>query len=260
MNTARFPNTIQQSVSATSSQFLPWAVLISILLHLSAVLLLPKKQISSPPPLPEIISIQIEAPKIPEPVEIAEPEPAPEPPKPTPEPPKPIKKPKPEPKPEPIPVETPAPVEISEPLAESSEITDEVVSSPIMSVDPPKVEAPPTFTAPPPPPPPPPGPSQADLDAARRGYAERLARAIAEHKRYPRVAQMRGWQGEVLIDLKIDENGNVLASGIGSSSGYEVLDKQALEMVAKAAPFPAPPEILKDGVLNIQVPVAFKLE
>ncbi len=71
---------------------------------------------------------------------------------------------------------------------------------------------------------------------------------------------MRAWQGEVLVDLKLDNQGNVLASGIEHSSGYEVLDKQALEMVARAAPFPAPPDILKSSVFNIQVPVSFKLE
>jgi periplasmic protein TonB len=125
----------------------------------------------------------------------------------------------------------------------------------------PSIEAPPpTFTAPPPPPPQPVGPSQVDLDAARKGYADRLARAIAQHKQYPRVAQMRGWQGETIIDLKLDRNGGVLATRIDRSSGFEVLDKQALEMVKKAAPFPAPPEILKSDVFNIQVPVSFKLE
>jgi len=71
---------------------------------------------------------------------------------------------------------------------------------------------------------------------------------------------MRGWQGEVLVDLKLNDRGAVLESRIERSSGYEILDKQALEMVSKAAPFPAPPDILKSSVFNIQVPVSFKLE
>ena len=71
---------------------------------------------------------------------------------------------------------------------------------------------------------------------------------------------MRGWQGEVLIDLKLDGSGNVLATRIESSSGVEILDKQALEMVKKAAPFPKPPDILSASTFNILVPVSFKLE
>jgi periplasmic protein TonB len=228
-------------------------VAISICLHLFAVLYIPNIRIEVKDTPPEILTIQIEAPKTPEPSvsTVVEPEPIPEPPKP-----------KVQPKIEPkiIPTPKPAPVETHEPQNVSPEPTDEPYSPPVMSVAPSIEAPPPTFTAPPPPPPQPVGPSQVDLDAARKGYADRLARAIAQHKQYPRVAQMRGWQGETIIDLKLDRNGGVLATRIDRSSGFEVLDKQALEMVKKAAPFPAPPEILKSDVFNIQVPVSFKLE
>jgi protein TonB len=39
-----------------------------------------------------------------------------------------------------------------------------------------------------------------------------------------------------------------------------VLDKQALEMVEKALPFPAPPDVLRGNNFTITVPVPFKLE
>ena len=44
------------------------------------------------------------------------------------------------------------------------------------------------------------------------------------------------------------------------SSGHEVLDKQALDMVEKALPFPAPPEVLRGSSFSVKVPIAFKLE
>ncbi len=71
---------------------------------------------------------------------------------------------------------------------------------------------------------------------------------------------MRGWQGECLLDLKLDGNGNVLSASVKESSGHEALDNQALEMVRKASPFPAPPEVLRGRSFNITVPVSFKLE
>ena len=71
---------------------------------------------------------------------------------------------------------------------------------------------------------------------------------------------MRGWQGEAKVDLQIDAGGNVLASKIQESSGHEVLDQQALDMVKKAAPFPAPPDALRGRTFNILVPVSFRLE
>jgi len=252
VNTAAISYRSYQPVHAAPSHTLAWAVVISVVLHLSAVLYLPNFQTDTTEPPLEVLNIQIEAPKAPEPVE----SPAIEPP-PLPEPPKPKVVPKIEPKV--VPVKKPTPVETFEPTTSAPEVVDEPVSAPVMSVAP-AADTTPVFTAPPPPPPPPPGPSQADLDAARRGYAERLARAIAQHKKYPRVAQMRGWQGEVLVDLKLNDRGAVLESRIERSSGYEILDKQALEMVAKAAPFEAPPDILKSSIFNIQVPVSFKLE
>jgi periplasmic protein TonB len=240
-----------QAACETSNQTLAWAVAISICLHLIAVLYIPNIRIHVEDSIPEVLTIQIEAPKTPEPSvsTVVEPEPIPEPPKPN-------VQPKIEPKI--IPTSKPAPIETYEPQNVSPE-SQEDYSPPVMSVAPTIEAQPPTFTAPPPPPPPV-GPSQADIEAARKGYADRLARAIAQHKQYPRVAQMRGWQGEVIVDLKLDRNGGVLVTKIDRSSGFEVLDKQALEMVKKAAPFPAPPEILKSDVFNIQVPVSFKLE
>lgn len=249
MNTAAIH---YQAVPQSSNHQLIWAVLISTCLHLIAVVYIPNMRVDVEDKPAEVLTIQIEAPKTPEPsTAVVEPEPIPEPPKPKVQP---IIEPK------IIPTPKPAPIETYEPQTVSPEPVDEPYSPPVMSVAP-KVESPPpTFTAPPPPPPQPVGPSQADLDAARKGYADRLARAIAQHKQYPRVAQMRGWQGETIVDLKLDSNGGVLGTRIERSSGFEVLDKQALEMVKKAAPFPAPPEILKSDVFNIQVPVSFKLE
>ena len=71
---------------------------------------------------------------------------------------------------------------------------------------------------------------------------------------------MRGGEGEVMLDLKIDGSGNVLSAKVRDSSGHDALDNQALEMVKKASPFPAPPEALRSRTFNISVPVSFKLE
>jgi periplasmic protein TonB len=58
----------------------------------------------------------------------------------------------------------------------------------------------------------------------------------------------------------LDGNGKVLSATVQQSSGFDALDKQALEMVRKASPFPAPPEALRSRTFNITVPVSFKLE
>jgi periplasmic protein TonB len=229
-------------------------LVISLALHLMLVVFVPSLESDPVEDLP-ILQIEILPPKEPEPVSIpaAEPEPAPEPPKP-------VEKPKPEPK-KIKPLPEPAPIETYEPPSEVVPPEPATNPAPVMAVEP-TVQQPPVFTAPLPPPEPPipTGPTQADLDAARSRYGSLLAREIAKHKLYPRVAQMRGWQGEAIVDLKLDGSGNVLSSTIETSSGFEVLDKQALEMVKKASPFPKPPDILSLNTFNILVPVSFKLE
>lgn len=183
-------------------------------------------------------------------IELAQPKP--EPPA-TPEPVKPNVVPQPKAKviPQPIvkPVNTPQP--ISEPLP-----------PPVIAAAP-KAEIPPTFVAPAPvvtkPEPPKPTVNQADLDSARNQYGSALSREIAKHINYPGIAKMRGWQGVVEIDFQLDGNGKILSQKIHTSSGFPVLDNQALEMVKKSN-FPTPPEVLKSSAFNVTVPVSFKLE
>lgn len=234
-------------------------MLLSIALHVLAATQLPGLQ-----PEKTIVPKILEVALIPEPQPAAvapEPAPAPEPepPKPKPEPkpePQPLPKPKPEPQPEP----EPTPVIEPEP-APPEPAAAPTPPPPVISVAPVE-EEPPVITAPPPPPEPlqPPKPTQQDIDAARNQYGNLLARAIARHKQYPRIAQMRGWQGETLVELQIDGNGKVLSSKIHTSSSYEVLDKQALEMVKRASPFPAPPETLRGLTFSLLVPISFRLE
>jgi protein TonB len=109
-------------------------------------------------------------------------------------------------------------------------------------------------------PPPPAAPNQAELDDARGRYGNTLWGAIGKHKQYPKLAQMRGWQGEVIVELQLDGNGKLKSKKIIQSSGHDVLDRQALDMVEKAAPFPLPPETLRGNSFSIKVPIPFKLE
>lgn len=108
--------------------------------------------------------------------------------------------------------------------------------------------------------PPPAGPSQAELDDAKGRYGNTLWGAIGKQKQYPKVALMRGWQGDVVVELQLDGSGKLKSKKIIQSSGHSVLDEKALEMVEKAAPFPAPPESLRGSSFSIKVPIPFKIE
>lgn len=186
------------------------------------------------------------------------PPPKPEPPQPKPQP---LKPPKVQPQPRPAPAtELPAP-------AQPAQVQPQPALEPAPPPPPevvaitPREETPPVFTAPPPPPEPPRivGPSQQEIDAARASYARTLGAAIQKHLKYPRLAEMRKMQGKVLVWVKQDENGNVVESRVEKSSGFDILDRQALETVKNASPLPLPPVVLRNDSFTLTVPVIFSL-
>ena len=237
---------------------LVWAVICSILLHALLAYFIPNLKFDSLKN-PDILVVELSKKPEPPPVILPEPaknEPAPVIPK------TPTKvEPKPDPKPT-IKAPTASTTIKSEPAAEVPQPSVAAPTREVIAVTP-KADVTPTQPAPiaaPEPPPQPAGPSQEEIDAARGRYGNTLWGAIAKYKQYPRIAQMKGWQGEVMLELQLDGNGKLKSKKVLKSSGYESLDKQALEMVEQAAPFPTPPEALHGSNFSIKVPVPFKLE
>ncbi|WP_374495567.1 energy transducer TonB [Zoogloea sp.] len=91
-------------------------------------------------------------------------------------------------------------------------------------------------------------------------YGRSLSSLFARQQNYPRVAAMRGWEGEVQVRVTIARKGNIVAAQVVRSSGFEVLDQSAVQLVSGAGPLPRPPEALQNRELQIVVPVLFKLE
>ena len=71
---------------------------------------------------------------------------------------------------------------------------------------------------------------------------------------YPRIARKMGWQGKVLISFVICKDGSVKDIRIVESSGFNALDKNAVEAIRKGAPFPRPPV-----AAELIIPVIYKL-
>ena len=234
-----------------SAHTIIWAVICSMLLHALLVIIIPNIKFDEVK-TPDILEVDF--------VKLPEPPPAPEPAPPQPE----VVKPKIEPKikPEPKPVVKPQPtpvVEQNEPVAEPPPAQP----TEVIAVAPKPNAAPPVQTVPAPVPvkqEPPPVTNQADYEDARSKYGNSLWGAISKHKKYPKIAAMRNWQGEAIVELELDGNGKLKSKKIIQSSGHDVLDKQALEMVEKALPFPPPPDVLRGNNFTITVPVPFKLE
>ena len=91
-------------------------------------------------------------------------------------------------------------------------------------------------------------------------YGRSLSSLFARQQNYPRLAAMRGWEGEVQVRVTIARKGNIVAAQVVRSSGFEVLDQSAIQLISGAGPLPRPPEALQNRELQIVVPVLFKLE
>lgn len=236
-------------IPADHSRWFLRTLLVSLLVH-GLVLTTVRSCQKAPPPPALTLSVELRTPPPPPPP------PPPEPPKPEP--------PKLEPR---KPVAMPQP---ARPLAPPPPPTPLLTATPEapQRVDQPVVQRP---VEPPPPPPPAPAPAAApapiapppapaiDDAAARAGYIRGLSAAVAKQKRYPRLAQQRGWQGEVILHVVVDASGRLLDVSVERSSGFEALDREALEMVRRAAPFPFANGMKKEDV-SMSLPVVFRLE
>lgn len=91
-------------------------------------------------------------------------------------------------------------------------------------------------------------------------YRLELITMARRYKRYPAQAMENGWQGKVEIRLVIGANGFTQGLSIRTSSGYEILDKQALDIVIKAKPLTPIPASLRGREFTIDIPVIFDLQ
>lgn len=77
--------------------------------------------------------------------------------------------------------------------------------------------------------------------------------------RYPRIAIENNWQGRVEVRMRVGADGAIASLGLHQDSGHEILDRQALDMIGRAASQVPPPASLRGRELVIDIPVIFSL-
>ena len=84
---------------------------------------------------------------------------------------------------------------------------------------------------------------------------------LAHFKRYPGDARQRKRAGAAWVRFQVDRDGKLLASELVTSSGTVLLDREALQVLERAQPLPAPPaSVLRQGSVTVTLPVSFKLD
>lgn len=92
-------------------------------------------------------------------------------------------------------------------------------------------------------------------------YRSMLGKVLQRHKRYPPMAQRMGLEGLVVVLLRVTPKGNLARPPkVLRSSGYGVLDKEAVRMVSAALPLPTLPSGYARAWAEFRIPVRFALE
>jgi len=90
-------------------------------------------------------------------------------------------------------------------------------------------------------------------------YVRFISSEIMKRKSYPSIARRNGWEGTVKIRLHIDEDGN-LSKQVKESSGYESLDKSALDTVPDQHSFTKISNFTIPKSIDLIIPVTYKLD
>lgn len=85
-------------------------------------------------------------------------------------------------------------------------------------------------------------------------WASQIVRRI-EDKRPPRTKLP---SGRVVVHFVVGRDGSILSKDVATSSGQPSLDRLAMEMVERAAPFPPMPDALSDDSQGFDLPLRFK--
>lgn len=77
---------------------------------------------------------------------------------------------------------------------------------------------------------------------------------IHKHLIYPAFAKKMGWEGKVITSFIVSSDGCAKNVKVSKSSGYEILDENAIKAITDASPFPKPPV-----EAQIIIPILYRL-
>lgn len=98
-----------------------------------------------------------------------------------------------------------------------------------------------------------------DADGVR-AYRMVLAREARAHQHYPPLARERGWIGKAIVEVDVSRQGHAWQTLLARSSGYDILDKEALAMMSRAAASATLPDSLRGQAFAVHLEVTFNLE
>jgi TonB family protein len=97
------------------------------------------------------------------------------------------------------------------------------------------------------------------FDDVLQRFAEAVRGKIESMKKYPIAAQKAGIEGRTGVKMTILKDGRLEKVEIVKPSGYEVLDRAALQSVRDAAPFPPIPQEMGWDEIEMSIDLVFQI-
>ncbi|HET9846104.1 MAG TPA: TonB family protein [Nitrospira sp.] len=88
---------------------------------------------------------------------------------------------------------------------------------------------------------------------------QELVARLEQSKRYPYLARMNRWQGKVVVQAVVRDDGQVVSLKIAESSGHTILDNDAMELIRKISPLQLKHPLGRSQVALL-VPVGYALQ
>jgi protein TonB len=89
--------------------------------------------------------------------------------------------------------------------------------------------------------------------------AQELLARLERSKRYPYAARMNRWEGRVVVQAVVRDDGQVVSLRIAESSGHSILDNDAMELIRKISPLHLK-HPLGQAQVALLVPVGYSLQ
>jgi TonB family protein len=99
----------------------------------------------------------------------------------------------------------------------------------------------------------------ADTDETHNQLLGELQTRLSRYLVYPPVARRRGWEGTVLLGMRVESDGHLHQLRIDRSSGYTVLDHSALNSLNRMGRLAEATTWLKGREMDMQLPVIYRL-
>ena len=94
----------------------------------------------------------------------------------------------------------------------------------------------------------------------REEYIQQVIVYLMKNILYPWTAKQAKIEGTVVLNLHLAKSGDLLESNVGDSSGYSVLDENAIRIARQITPYPPFPRDISEEDFWIQIPVVYNIK